>query len=167
MHSKIVQISTDPILKEDYVDSDRYYGDGYEGWFVGEIADYARDMSEEEQDAVLEYWENNPEPGIEIDAMLRRIKIVSKEDYFRKKFEEAKEGAKALLDMSLSDFATHKGSSCIRGIKYCGDDDHDIWVDDVNWDEGSCGGTASLDTLVRDSNDGDWYYIGAIIDYHF
>ena len=160
-HSKIVQISTDPIERKDWIVDTNYYDTG----FVGSVADYVADVTDDERKACIEYLSTYPMPGIRVVPKSETLVIVSKEEYFRSRWEKAVATARSIAEMSLVDFATPKGENAIRDMEYYGRDRYSVYVDDTATDFEF--GFTYFDDFVRQAKDGDVFYIGGIVDYHW
>lgn len=158
-HSNIFQISSKPIGRGHWTVADDYVDTG----FVGEIADYVDDLTEEERLGCLEWCEKyDIAPGIEVDAKAETIKIVSKEEYFREKWKKTAAAAMKLAEMPLKEFATSEAQEALDDIGYYGNSRHDLYADAPDiW------GFCPFDEFVRNVNDGDVFYIGGIVDYHW
>ena len=154
MHSRLFQLSLEPIEEDDLIDDfDLQYN------FIGQIADYARDSVDKEDD--LEWLESViGKHGAVIDHKKKTICFEEgfKLSYFKKKFDSFKE---RVSDLTLETFAgISKGSSMdLYVVEKLLEDKFDFYI---YIDYPQC-----LDDFVRDLEEGKTYYFGNIIDYHF
>lgn len=153
MHSRIFQISTEPISKDKWITEMDFYEDNS---FLGAIADYVDDDTNREEDIqwLLSGFENMP---VEYDEEESSIIFLEgfKETYFKERFKQFK---KAVNNMTLEDFLdsyeVHKIESLLK-------DRFGFYVHEDNW-------TMPLDEFVRRLLiEGQKYYFGSTIDYHF
>ena len=97
MHSRIFQISKNPIDEDDYIDAD-YYCD--EGWFVNAIADYVADV--DDRDAELDEWLSRFNGrGLEYDSEKKTLTIIDRERRFAGKYAEFRWMLEKLADATL------------------------------------------------------------------
>lgn len=157
MHSRIFQVSSSPIKKEDYIEEYRY-----EDYFVPSHADYVVEQTDKESiKSDLEWLSNHN--GIVVDIGKKTITITSKEEFFTEKHDKFKELAGQLSNISLEDFISDKKYFDFYELKELYDDQHGFYIDDND----EYMGYASLDHWIRNAEEGKVYYIGAIFDYHF
>lgn len=160
-HSKIIQISRRPIDRDDWKAESDYYDIG----FVGSVADYVADIDDDERKACIEWLsrsDGGPIPGVIVNEKDETLKIVSKEDYFRDKWKRTTAAAKKLSEMSLDEFASGKGLRSIEDVNYFGNDKFSLYMDAPTiWD------FCPIDEFMRYVTNGDTFYIGGIVDYHF
>lgn len=69
MHSKIFQLSTEPISKEDYKTADDYVDTGFM-----QIADYTDDMDDEDRESCIDWFSKYLASGAEIKNGVLEIK---------------------------------------------------------------------------------------------
>ena len=158
MHSRIFQISKNPITEDQLLTEDRYIDDG----FVGRIADYVSEQMDVEDDL---NWLINCQKGIELikEDDTFKIKIVSKKDYFEKSFEEFQNLVKKFNDYTLDEFIDSKNWFDFYQMKSCYDDKYAFYFDDSD----DYFGITTLDDFVRNVEEGSIYYIGKTFDYHY
>lgn len=151
MHSRIIQLSKEPIDKDDYITEDTFIDD-----FVGVIADYVSEETDREEDikwllyAIKEYGivYNDKEESIIFPKGF-------KENYFRERFKELKE---VVQNISLEQFASN--STVAYNLASLIEDKHGFYIYTSFWQ--------SFDSFVRgELEEGEKYYIGGTIDYHF
>lgn len=152
MHSRIFQISENPISEENYIDESSYY----EG-FVGRIADYVSD-SDVESDL---NWLGRSS-GLEVDVESKTIIIKSKEKYFARKFKDFKANLKELSKLDINKFTTMESDFMMFHLKTCYENEYGFYMDD----DGEYHGLTTLDHWVRISKENVPYYVGATFDYH-
>jgi len=161
MHSRIFQISTEPIEKEDYIEESTFY----DTTFVGEVADYVNENTDRNDDIEwLKCCYENVE-GIIIDN--GTITITDKKKYFEKKFEKFKEQLNKLeTETTLEAFAKadrtyYDFSYTLWELKCAAEGDKfGFYVYDTQ------DGLYRFDDFVRYYDENVPYYIGATIDYH-
>jgi len=161
MHSKIFQFSENPVDKDDYFGSDRYYSsDSYCGNFVGMIADYVTDLSDKDEVSNIE-WLGKCE-GITTDPVNRTVRVENKFKYFIEQYEEYVDKLQKITEVSLGEFCTTKYQWDARSVFDILNDEFGFYMDNDDF-----GGPITLDEWVRTVPEGKTYYIGAVLDYHF
>lgn len=162
-HSVILQISKQPIKEDDYFCANSYYFDDG-GNVIGGAVDYIRDMDEQEMKEALEnlefYQKDGYYKGFAIDAKERTLTIVSKAEYFKDKYADVQKACQEILDMGIDGFVGPHAAFVIMNIGYYGNDAYGLQLSEY---DGSCN---SMDYFMRVADEGDKYYIGAVIDYH-
>ena len=177
MHSRIFQISSKPIDMRNRISSSRY-----DNGFVGEIADYTCDMDNSKWPEEWKWLQDSYPNAIKIDCEdgeNTTLTIVDKKTYFKSRYETFVTNLKALQGLSLEQFCENEdcidmvnqsGVSyksmpwiIIENLKGAFDDNYGFYVDD----DDEYYGLTTLDNLIRSSNDGDMWYLGSVIDYHF
>ena len=156
MHSRIFQISSKPIDEKNYINEDRYYS--HDTGFVGSVADYAVANNEPS-----DYEWLNSQPGISVDLRNKTFKLVSKEDYFRASYMKFKEYLAEAEQMTFEDFICGRSIETFVALTNSFENIYAIYVDDID----ECNGLITLDDLVRNSEDGTVWHLGATINYHF
>ena len=172
MHSKIFQVSREPIERVDYISEDRYF-DG----FVGSIADYVSDdLTDEQRDNYITSLVESLGDAIEYCAAKDSFKVVNKKAFFDRRFDAWKKRLDILSKVTPEQFA---GLEDIKqdqsGLPYdcsvgrlnyeCSElysDKFSYYIDD----DGEYYGNQPLDSFMRSINNGDEFYFGAVIDYH-
>lgn len=161
MHSRIFQISEKPIYREDYIDEEKYYEN-----FVGEIADYVDDMTDRESDIdwLKMHLENTGSAKFDGD----KFTIVNKAEYFKPKLKEFLSAMKQIVadlndDQAVFYDGGYKFDLSVYNMQSAYEDKFAFYVDD----NGEYAGLETLDSFMRRVNNGDTFYIGATIDYHF
>ncbi len=152
MHSRICQLSQKPIDKSDYITEDMFYDD-----FVGTVGDYVQESPTGRKEdiewlmAIIEDYGaiyNSSEESI-------LFPIGFKENYFKESYEKLKE---AVQNMSLEQFASD--SIIVSTLKLLIDSKYGFYIYTTHWQ--------TLDNFVRcELKEGEKYYIGGILDYHF
>lgn len=159
MHSRIYQISEKPIHKCDYIDESYYY----DHWFTSSIADYVSNKTDRADD--IEWLKESCEQfGIIFDADEggEYFIIEDKLKYFSRNIKEFKAMIEVLSAATLEHFASMELGMAMHRLKSAYDDEFGFYVQTDNFDD-----LLSLDEFVRHSKNGDKFYIGATIDYHF
>lgn len=158
MHSRIYQISKNPIDKVDYIDESNYY----DHWFIGSIADYVNEDTDRTNDIEwLKECYNNEGLSFGVDNEGEYFIIADKAKYFSKRFVTFQKTLKELSELTLDDFSSGRSGMQMYTLKAAYDDKFAFYVD------GDDTGMETLDECVRSSSNGTKFYIGATIDYHF
>ena len=159
MHSRIYQVTRQPIEKEDFITE----ADFFEHWFLGGVADYVDEDTDRKSD--LEWLQDRN--GIEVNVDCETLTVISKEDYFRDKFFTFKECLEKLGKMTEEAFRTDENKDYeIYKLNYKLKEAYDDKFGFYIWAEGW--GLVTLDYFVRNiAEEGETFYIGATLDYHF
>lgn len=156
MHSRIFQVSKNPILEDDFITEDRYYDN-----FVGQIADYAI-----ETDAKSEYPYLQKTLGKSaVFETPNSFRVVDKAKWFGAKCRSFRLLAKKFSDITIEEFSTSKYDMDMFTMDMMYDDKYSYYIDD----NGEYFGIVTLDTFIREcanSPDETWY-LGAVFDYHY
>lgn len=157
MHSRIFQISAKPIEKADYINETDYYDTG----FIGEIADYVSDDTDRESD--IEWLKQRLEGVADFNGDSFTIKDQRK--YFEKKFSNFLEAIKDISLLTFEDFCTDANDFSYKmyELESAYRDKFGFYIDD----NGEYAGTEPFDDFMRRAKNGDVFYIGATLDYHF
>ena len=157
MHSRIFQVSKNKITKDNLIKEYRY-----NDYFVGKVADYVVDSENKKAD--LE-WLTSCNKGLElmVEDNCYKLKVVSKAEYFEKKFEDFQENIEKLSNYSLEDFMDNSKWLDMYHLKDNYDNEYGFYIDDND----EYFGIATFDHFMRNAEDGDVYYIGNTFDYHF
>lgn len=170
MHSKIFQISKERVT--DFITEYRYFNG-----FVGSIADYVGDMEKK-------YWKDNwdwlasyAKDSIEIKD--GKLTIVSKKKYFESHYTAFMENIKKAANISLEQFMSDdysvemtgpdgntyksRASFLVSDINFAFSDKYGFYMDDND----EYYGMETFDDFMRHAKDGDVFYLGSVIDYHF
>lgn len=152
MHSRIFQVSTEPISKSDYIKE----SDFWDHWFLHEVADYVNDDCNREDDID---WLAICERGYTVghDNNGQYIIVQNKEEYFTKAFERFQGLLNKITKYDIQHFA--------QGI-------YEMW-DIQNVYEEKYGfyiyfdsDLLTFDEFIRSCTENEKYYIGGTIDYH-
>lgn len=162
MHSRIFQLSTQPISKADYISDSNYY----DHWFTHQIADYVNDETNREHD--IEWLSDcYKTKGVEFgkDESGEYLVVTSKGEYFKSKFDKFKEAINKVTACGLDEFIN--GLSDLWYVNDAYEDKYGFYVDYSS--DADCYGSElmTFDSFVRMCNAGTKCYIGASIDYHF
>ena len=152
MHSRIFQVSLNPIKKCNYITENNYW----EHWFLDSIADYVVDSNDREYDIE---WLKKCVAGCVFgsDDNGDYIIATSRTEYFAEKFEEFRRLLNAAQNYNIEDFAT--GIAEMYGIQSAYEDKFGFYVD-------ADGELMTFDCFVRLCEVGEKYYIGGTLDYH-
>lgn len=157
MHSRIYQISTKPIHKDDYIEESNYY----DHWFLNSVADYVDEDTDRAED--IEWLKDCCEArGISFgkDKGGEYLIVEDKSKYFAQKFERFQRTLSELLPITLDEFISAACGMQMYNLKDAYDEKFGFYVDG---DEFSLD---TFDTFIRYAEVGTKYYIGATIDYH-
>lgn len=158
MHSRIYQISKNPIDKEDYIEESNYW----DHWFIGSIADYVNGDTDREDDIKWLkdcYEERGISFGVDDDG--EYIVIEDKVKYFTPKFEFFQKALRELPASTIDDFIGCECGYSLYNLKAAYDDEFGFYVD------GDDTSMETFDSFIRSSSNGMKFYIGATIDYHY
>jgi hypothetical protein len=158
MHSRIFQISTSPIHKDDYIEEDEYY----DHWFLHSVADYVNGNTDRGNDIEwLQccYKNNGLSFGKDDDG--EYFIVADKIKYFESKFEAFKQALGALSTITIEDFVNDKCGMDVYRLKAAYDDKFGFYIDS---DDTSL---VTFDEFIRFADMDTRFYIGATIDYHF
>ena len=159
MHSRIFQITTEYVQKEEYISE----SDFWEHWFVGNIADYVSDDVDRAEEILnlRQYFESMKVAEFSEDNSFKLL-TDGKVKYFKTEFKRFSESVKKAADVNLEEFAS--GAKCedlVFNIKssYC--DKFGWYVSSEEF------GTIPMDEFIRSAEPGKRYYIGGVLDYHW
>lgn len=153
MHSRIFQLSTKPIEKEDYITEEDFIDS-----FVGKIADYVSSNTDREDD--IEWFKScYSKAKVSVEDSVVIFPKGFREGYFENKFEVFK---KLSSELTFEEFAGLKYSGSIFDIKEALEDEYGfyIYIEDE--------GVNTLDYFIRRlMKENTIYYFGATVDYHY
>jgi len=154
MHSAIFQLEEKPLrFEEDFATEEDFYDD-----FVGIIADYVSD--DVDRDVEIQYFIKDLEKyGVKYNAKEQSIIFLKgfKEKYFEERFFKLKE---AVQKLTFENFI--KDAPDVWEIKNLIDEKYETYIysNESSW--------MTLNEFVRyNLKEGQKYYIGAVLDYHF
>ena len=151
MHSRIYQLTKEPIYNDEWLTE----ADLYDTSFIGEIADYVSTQPEEEREEDIEWFLQGKEKVFAREGDKLTLLPGAKHAYFAKRYNKFKE---KIANFTLDDFCNnYKVWESLNILR-------DTFSFYVYTDEG---GWKPLDTFIRESVEGDVFYIGGIVDYHF
>ena len=160
MHSRIYQVSAEPISPEDRIDESKYYDN-----FVGEIADYVSEIGEDVDDGDIKWLGQHP--GIETDPVKKTVTVTDKTAYFAGKYKTFQETLDKLKATTPEEFQKYEPgdklgmSMFILNEAYS--DKFGFYMDD----NGEWWGLETVDDWVRHAETGKTYYLGTVVDYHY
>ena len=157
MHSRIFQLSTNPIDKEDYIEESNYY----DHWFTNQIADYVNDDCDREDDIT---WLKDSANGYVVykdNNNNYRLVMNSKEEYFANSYERFIDELAKIGTPTIEEFA--KGIS-LYGVNDAYEEKFGFYVDLYGDEYGS--DLMTFDDFARTCDVGTIYYIGGTVDYH-
>lgn len=154
MHSRIFQIEKEAISEDEYIDSD-----SIPEWFTNVIADYTSDDNDRQNDID---WLMTA--ALNEVATAEKDKLIFSSDvrrYFKEKHEAFVKAAEKLSQTPFDDFVSkYAVDSVLFNLKEAYSDRYGFYVyidDDL----------VTLDDFMRDVKDGEVYYFGGVVDYHF
>lgn len=151
MHSRIFQVSLEPIAQEDYIEEALYW----DHWFLNSVADYVTDSNRDEDID----WLKDCEEGLTFgaDDNGEYFIVNSKEQYFEKKFKRFKNAVDSIKSCTLEEFT--KDIFTVWELKNAYEDKFGFYVD-LNYD------VLSFDSFIRACTTDVKYYLGGTLDYH-
>ena len=155
MHSRIFQVSANPISKEDYISECKYDEN-----LVNGIADYVVTVSEPLEDLK---WLQSVNRGLEVNFEEKTITITSKKEYFERSYEEFQKKLEELQQATIDDFITTKNHFQMYDLQESYNSKRGFYIDDND----EYMGLNTLDAWVREAEENKKYYIGRVFDYHF
>lgn len=153
MHSKIYQMSPEPIFEDDFINED-YFDDHY---FIGSVADYVVDSDRNEDVSLLKSCAKGF--SVDCDEHGYYMVITNREEYFADSFERFRTVLDKIRDCSLEEFS--RGVSEMWNLEDSYEDKFSFYVFTDDED------TISLDSFVRRAELNKKFYIGATLGYHF
>ena len=160
MHSRIFQLSEMPIAKDEYISEYEYH----DHWFSREIADYVDGDTDRVEDIE---WLGSCVSGIEfgIDEHGEFLIIKNREQYFARMFQSFASYIEAINHKcTLKDFTD--GIKEMWSLDNAYNDKFGFYVE-LTTATDRYTDLVTFDNFIRTSKDGEKYYIGATIDYHF
>lgn len=157
MHSRIFQVSLNPINKEDYIDCSTY---DYDHWFVNEVADYIIGSADRKGDIE---WLKESVNGCTFgeDDNGKFFIVDSKEEYFSEAFDRFKEAIGKIRNIRIKEFVSkYELSHAIWEVEDAYEDNRGFYVD-------ADGEVMTMDAFIRRCLKGEKYYIGGICNYHY
>lgn len=157
MHSRIFQLESAPVAKEDRISSD-----GIPEWFCMEIADYVDDLPESYRQENID-WLVESFHGICEKRGDRLVFHGGAETYFSDEFKYKRfvEDLNRLRNVSLKSFVDpHSDLSCILfSLQSSYENKYGFYI----WSDGDI---ETMDHWVRRADLTKTYYVGGIVDYH-
>lgn len=152
MHSRIFQVSLEPIDKSNYITESDYW----DHWFTHEIADYVNADCDRDEDVK---WLSDCAKGYAVgsDDNGEYFIVTSKTEYFGQAFERFKSTLDRIKDCTIEDFV--QGFYEMWMLKDAYENRFSFYVD-------ADGELLNFDKFIRLCVTGEKYYIGGIIDYH-
>ena len=152
MHSRIYQISKTPVDMDDYIDEEKYY----DHWFTNSVADYVDGDTDRENDIkwfvkFLKSKDMILESNDESFTLGENVR----EKYFKEKYDALKE---CMENMSFKKFCSD--SLALYKIQMHIEDKYDFYIHHD-------GAYQTIDNFMRNVEDGQTWYFGGILDYHF
>jgi hypothetical protein len=150
----IFQLSEEPIKKEDFLQEEILYGS-----FVGKIADYiSSDVNRDEE--IESFVKNELEPyGVFYDPIEQSIIFAKnfKRKFFEQQYQKFKEYASKI---SMKVFAGYENSFYSYQLQAAINREFATYIFIYS-------SYMTLDEFIREMTEGQKYYFGAAMDYHF
>lgn len=152
MHSRIFQVSMEPIKESDYMCEADYY----DHWFTKEWADYVSD--ECDRDASIE-WLKDCAKGYTVskDDNGDYFVVTNKEEHFEDAYNAFIDALNELGKPTLKEFAN--GFS-LYSLRNAYEDKGGFYID-------ADGELMTFDEFIRGCAVNEKYYLGSVLDYHF
>lgn len=154
MHSRIFQLSTEPICEDDYIKEYHFYDDSS---FIGSIADYVDEETDREKDIkwFVEALERTCKNLFIYDEKEQSIIFHTgfKQQFFHSRYKELK---KVVENLTLEQFSTSFEAYKLKSII---EDKFDFYI--------YFDGPITKDEFIRNLQEEQKYYFGGTIDYHF
>jgi len=150
MHSRIIQLSEEPLHKDDFITESDFYES-----FVGSVDDYVADIDDSEREEDIKWLMSCLEPyGVKLDKEEESIVFPKgfKQRYFEERFKKFKE---TVNGMTLNDFCDSIKAWQLSQII---EKKFDFYIY-VSYPQ-------PLDDFIRDLEEEKKYFIGGIVDYH-
>ena len=155
MHSRIFQVSMEPINKADYIVESDYW----DHWFTNTWADYVSEDCDRKDS--IEWLKNCYETkGIKFgtDDNGEYFIVKNKQAYFENSFKAFTDILEEIAKYTIEDFTY--GFIEMYSLKQAYENKYGFYVD-------ADGELMTLDSFIRGCATGEIYYIGNTIDYHF
>jgi hypothetical protein len=153
-HNCIFEVSSEKLPSSDWITEETFFDNG----FLGSIADYMANLDmecrNEEISSLQDYLQNTFE--FTRDGEDVRIKLLpgGKQKHFKNRFESFKD---KVGNVTLNDFCF---SSVPQTLQELINDRFSFYI--------YMGGFyKTIDNFIRDINEGEEFYIGGIVDYHY
>ena len=157
MHSLMLQVEREKIDEADYITGDDFYDADYKNHFAV-IADYTVELSDKARKETLKRF--NEYPGLRVED--DKVTVVSKLEFFEWAYLKfTKKLGELAKNMSREVFASSKFYFEFYELKSAYSDEYGIWVYSNDY------GTMPIDEFIRELKDGDSFYVGQILDYHY
>ena len=154
MHSRIFQVSMEPIDKDDYIEESNYY----DHWFTNSVADYVSDSEYRDED--LKWIEDCYDTrGIKfgVDNNGEYLIVEDKRKYFENSFNKFMKAISKIQNCTIDDFAN--GISEMWQLKDSYEEKFGFYVD-------ADGELMTFDYFMRNCAVNEKYYLGGTVDYH-
>ena len=159
MHSRIIQLSKEPLDEYEWIKESDYY----ESWFVGSIADYVSDIDEGDRERQMKSWLGDfGSRGLKYDEKDMTLTVVDKGKYFEAKYSAFIDAAKKVQAATLEQFSGYDLDRMFYQMREAYEDKFGIYIDGGNET-----GLITMDEFMRYAKNGDVFYCGGIVDYHF
>jgi hypothetical protein len=157
VHSRIYQITTAPVKKEDYISEH----DFFDHWFTDSIADY---VSGDVDRAADIKWLRDGLADIAAFSTFDSFVIVprGREAYFTRAYESFVAAREKTIELGLAEFASNgEFGGLMYQMRNAFCDKYAFYVSSDEFD------TIPLDEFIRKAEIGRRYYVGGTLDYHF
>lgn len=155
MHSRIYEVSKEPIVKTFSVDElDPNH------WFLREIAASVSCLSQDRQDDSIRFLDDVP--GLTVNG--NELIIADKKSYFGETFCRYQELLNRMMGRNLEQYseagAAFDALQLIRVVR----DDHSLYVFDT---EDGFDGVMPISDFLRLHSDGEVFHFGTVLDYRY
>ena len=153
MHSRIFQVSMEPIDKNEYITESDYY----DHWFTNSVANYVSDDCDAYDDVK---WLQDCVKGITFGGDENGVYLIikDKEKYFEDAFRQFKATLDVLKGCTIQDFT--KGILDMYGLKNAYEEKFGFYVETED------NGLITMDNFIRIYPENEKFYIGGTINYH-
>ena len=159
MHSRIFQISREPIDPENYCSENFELPYDSEYGILVDPIDYVVCLSDEGKEESIQWLKEVYKDVFKIDG--DKVTVVNKKAYFKKRYQDFMKEMKKLKNITLEQFSTCEYNKTFRNLKNDYEEEFGFWVDSMQT------GMDTLDEFMRRIENGFVFYIGAVMDYHF
>ena len=164
MHSRIIQVESFPVSKDNRITEDTYIGDH---WFVERIADYV--AHDDNRDGTIEWLKESFSAGASFISYFSDetgegfvLKDGFHTAYFASEYETFTKELHAFCEkLSPESYADGSLNSAMFSLETAYDDEYGFYIDN---DET---GLVTLNRFLRYAKTDTKYYFGGTVDYHF
>lgn len=157
MHSRIIQLNKNPILKREHITG----ADFYDHRFNGAIADYVSEDTDREED--IKWLLSTIGDGmIGSDELGVYLQITSKNKYFEPRYKDFMTSIETIKSCTLEEFIEDKIHYYWYTAETAYNDKFDMYIMTEKYGE-----LLTITEFMRRCEVGVKYYIGGTLDYHY